>query len=223
MIFDWFISLGGGFSSLQDAEAMSFSQNHYNVTAQQGKTDKLIWFPLSGGVTFYKAPFQMSCEVTGNAGVLAAGDVKDLGQIKLAAGYQITQRCTLSGLLGAQLWRFYRVDTQVSSSDVGFKDKAFYLSDENKFKGKVYTPYFWNLFSGLEVKYQLKKHVYLIGSGQFGFNAASVKKDAYLIAKQDIKALAIEGVSLPQTTNDSMASKMRYKISVGILLEGGVL
>lgn len=240
---DWFVSIAGGFSKLDDDnnKKIELASNPFKATVERVEAGKLPWIPASLGLSWNKGRLHTRLEVAGNvAAAASSADVKDLGQIKFTIGMQATDKLVISGLVGTQMWSVNKMHVKLSAPAIlpkksgGTKtgadltDGGFYLSDKNENDGSVYSSRFRNFFGGVELKYQLKKHVYLIGSGQFGLNQTKDKKDLYLIASQDINKASgskhAKGVLFPNSNISEVVSRMKYKFSVGLLIEsGGIL
>ena len=242
--FDWFLAVAGGASKVSDMNGENVqvstvpvhidgvdrdAPNPYKITFSAKEVGMLPLFLFSGGLSWNIGKVHTRFELGLNALALFAGDPKDIGQVKVMAGYEVAKNFIISGMLGAQVWTLNKMHVKASSALLGINDGAFYISDQNQAQGQSYAPYFWNTFLGAELKYRIQDGVYVTGSAQMGLHSTTKTGNMYMITEQDVKAQKTNvtypsGRIFPDTIIGSVSSKTVWKASISFLIEsGGIL
>ncbi len=205
------------------ADAAKVKKGQFKISKDaDGEFGMLFALPVSLGYKHVDGKWQYKAEVAGNALAFKAFDkgnttVRDLGHVKVAAGYRVSDRIVASGFAGFGL-------AHVTNWNV--KDQNSNRFDLVKEDGKAPCGLSKEIFLGLEGQYQVCSKSYITVATQAGLpfmNDVSSEKNSFKAAKSTLKiteGLVLENKTGAETSNVN-ASLWSARVTVGFMYELG--
>jgi len=230
-MLDWYIALSGGLVTAKSYVYEDNISNYGNLSFYPREGKGMVYpVPLAVGIKFSHNNWQFKGEGSFNALFIPfksdAMSAKELGQVKVAAGYKIVNLFVVSVIGGCHFTSINQMNTKADiESDREQKGVHWFEMHTDDKNTRYNAGVISTFFVGAEGEIALKSNMHLIVSYQFGLNGSHDKdKSIHFVPKENIEGLNMidKGVSMPPVKVNISAS-LNHRVTIGVSLSGGLL